>query len=221
MAKVNTVLGPVDSSALGRTRMHEHIIARLPGFELDPLPRFDKKEAAREAAEHLLALKGKGVSTVVDAAPITLGRYAEFLVMVAEMVAASGMNIIASTGFYTRRTALPDYFAAMDVDGLAAVMEHEITKGMPGTNAKAGIIKVATEVDKIRPSEERVLRAAARVSKSIGLPIITHTESGTLGAEQINIFESEGANLGRIVIGHMDCGSDIRSYLDIIRRGSL
>lgn len=220
MTRVNTVLGPVDSSALGRTRMHEHIIVRFPGSELDPLRAFDQEKAANEAVGHLKALKSKGVSTLVDAASITHGRCADFLEMVAEMVGASGMNIIAATGFFNRSFGLPDYFAAMDVDGLAAIMEHEIKTGIKGTNIRAGIIKVATGADKIRGSEERVLRAAARVSRSAGVPIITHTHRGTLGAEQLDILENEGANLGRVVIGHMDGSSDIRSHLDIVRRGA-
>jgi len=100
MSKVNTVLGPVDSSALGRTRMHEHLIIKYPGTDQDPLVEFDKEGTAKAVTEQLLALKAKGVSTVVDATPITLGRYVEFMATVAE---ASGMNIIAATGFYTRR----------------------------------------------------------------------------------------------------------------------
>jgi len=217
MSKVNTVLGPVDSSALGRTRMHEHIIIEYPGTDQDPLLEFDKEGTAQAATEQLLALKARGIATVVDATPITLGRNAEFLVSVAE---ASGMNIIASTGFYTRRRALPDYFAAMDAGELAAIMEHEISKGIRGTNAKAGIIKVATGVDRIVRSEERVLRAAAQVSRSTGVPIITHTDIGTLGIDQIDILESEGADLSHVVIGHSCCNGDITYYLDIIQRGA-
>jgi len=197
--------------------MHEHLIIKYPGTDQDPLVEFDEEETAKAVTEQLLALKAKGVSTVVDATPITLGRYVEFMATVAE---ASGMNIIAATGFYTRRQGLPDYFAAMDVDGLAAIMEHEISKGIRGTNARAGIIKVATGVDRVVRSEERVLRAAARVSRSTGVPIITHTDIGTLGIDQIDILESEGADISRVVIGHTCCSSDIKYYLDIIQRGA-
>jgi predicted metal-dependent phosphotriesterase family hydrolase len=60
MSKVNTVLGPVDSSALGRTRMHEHIIIEYPGTDQDPLLEFDKEGTAQAATEQLLALKARG-----------------------------------------------------------------------------------------------------------------------------------------------------------------
>jgi phosphotriesterase-related protein len=195
--------------------MHEHLAIKFPGMDMDPLAKFEREGPLKAAVQQLLQLKGKEVATVVDATPITLGRDADLLMRAAE---ATGMNVIAATGFYTRRMALPDYFAAMDVDGLAAIMEYEITKGIRGTTAKAGVIKVASGVDRIVKSEERVLRAAARVSRSTGSPIITHTDVGTLGPEQLDVLESEGADLSHVVIGHTCCNSDIKYYLDVVRR---
>lgn len=215
MSKVNTVLGPIDSSALGYTRMHEHLLWRWPGIELDPLVDFDEEDAVKKVKELLLSLKKRGVLTVVDATPINLFRPAEFLKRVAEV---SQMNIIISTGFSDRQF-LPFYFAQMNVDHLASIMELEITKGIRGTDIKAGIIKVGTG-GAIAEPEIKILCAAARVSKSTGVPIITHTERGTLGIEQLEILKSEGADLSRVVIGHTCSNSDIGYYLKIIERGA-
>jgi phosphotriesterase-related protein len=216
MTKVNTVSGPVDSSELGYTRMHEHLLWRWPGIELDPLVDFDEEIAIKKVTRMLLALKERGVSTLVDATPINLSRSAEFLIKVAD---ASGMNIIAATGF-SDRPFLPFYFARMEVDHLASIMESEITKGIGKTQAKAGIIKVGTASGAIAEPEIKILRAAARVNKSTGVPIITHTDRGTLGIEQLDIFKSEGADLSRIVIGHTCSSSNIEYYLNIIERGA-
>jgi len=216
MSKVNTVLGPIDSSALGRTRMHEHLLFGWPGVDLDPLLDFDKKNVVKTVTEMLLTMKKRGVSTLVDATAITMSRYADLMMTAAE---GSGMNVIAATGF-PDNMYLPFHFAQMDVDGLAAIMEYEITKGIQNTSAKAGVIKVCTGGGAFAESEEKILRAAARVSKGTGVPIITHTDLGTLGIEQIDIFESEGADLSRIVIGHTCCSSDIKYYLGIIERGA-
>jgi phosphotriesterase-related protein len=216
MSKVNTVLGPVDSSALGYTRLHEHLLWMWPGIESDPLVDFDEESTAKAVTEILLAMKNRGVSTVVDATPINLSRRADFLVRMAE---SSGMNIIASTGF-SDIPFLPFYYAQMDVDHLAAIMDYEVTKGIRGTNAKAGIIKVGTARGTVAESEEKILRAAARVSRSANVPIITHTVDGTLGIDQIDILESEGADLSRVVIGHTCGSSDIAYYLGIIERGA-
>ena len=216
MSKVNTVLGPVDSSALGYTRIHEHLLWIWPGIEADPLVELDENDIARSVTAILLAMKERGVSTVVDATPMNLGRRADFLLRMAE---ASGMNIIAATGF-SDIPFLPFYYAQMDVDHLAAIMDYEITKGIRGTGAKAGVIKVGTSRGAVAEPEEKILRAAARVSRSNNVPILTHTMDGTLGVEQIDIMESEGVDLSRVVIGHTCGSSDIRYYLDIIERGA-
>jgi phosphotriesterase-related protein len=216
MSKVNTVLGPIDSSALGRTRMHEHLLIGWLGVELDPLINFNREEAIKMVTDMLLTMKKRGTTTVVDATPINLSRHVDFMMMAAE---ASGMNVIAATGL-TDRAFLPFHFAQMDIDGLAAMMETEITKGAQNTSAKAGVIKVGTGEGNVIESEERLLRAAARVSRSTGVPIITHTHLGTLGIEQIDIFKSEGADLSRVVIGHTCCSSDIKYYLGIMERGA-
>jgi phosphotriesterase-related protein len=216
MSKVNTVLGPVDSTALGYTRMHEHLLWKWPGIEIDPITNFNEEDAVKTATEMLLDLKKRGISTLIDATPINLSRNAGFLVKVAE---ASGMNIIASTGF-SDRPFLPFYFTQMNVEHLASIMEYEITNSIRGTDAKAGIIKVGTAGGTIAESEVKILRAAARVSKSTGVPIITHTDRGTLGIEQLDILRSEGADLSRVVIGHTCSNSNISYYLDIIERGA-
>ncbi|HLX04426.1 MAG TPA: hypothetical protein VKR28_02775, partial [Candidatus Binatus sp.] len=75
----------------------------------------------------------------------------------------------------------------------------------------AGIIKCATGKGQVTKYEEMCLRAAARAHKATGAPITTHTEDGTMGREQLEIFASEGADLGHVIIGH-SCGSSDLSY---------
>jgi phosphotriesterase-related protein len=216
MSKVNTMLGPVDSSALGYTRMHEHLFFGWPGVELDPFIKFDEENIVKKGIETALAMKKRGITTLVDATPINLERHVEFLVRIAEK---SGMNIIASTGF-SDVPFLPFHFAHMGVDQLAAIMEHEITKGIRGTNVKAGIIKLGTGRGTVAEPEVKIFQAAARVSKNTNAPIITHTTDGTLGLEQIDILEEAGADLSRVVIGHTCGSSNISYYLNIIERGA-
>ena len=95
----------------------------------------------------------------------------------------------------------------------------EITEGIETTGIKAGVIKVATGYGCISTYEEGALRAAARASKETGVPIITHTEGGTMGPEQADLLISEGADPKRIVIGHA-CGSaDLNYHAVILKKG--
>ena len=64
-----------------------------------------------------------------------------------------------------------------------------------------------------------MLRAAARASKETGLPIITHTEDGTMGPEQAALLIGEGVDPKRLMIGHM-CGNPSLQYqLEVLNQG--
>jgi phosphotriesterase-related protein len=73
----------------------------------------------------------------------------------------------------------------------------------------------------VTPVIEKALRAAARAHRATGVPITTHTdaakETGTL---QQDIFESEGVDLNRVIIGHSGDSTDIAYLTHLISRGS-
>jgi phosphotriesterase-related protein len=96
---------------------------------------------------------------------------------------------------------------------------QEITAGIHGSGIRAGIIKVATSKGHILPYEEIVLKAAARAQKETGAPVITHTQEGTMGPEQASLLLSEGADPGKIIIGHMCGNSDIQYQLAVLDQG--
>jgi phosphotriesterase-related protein len=103
-------------------------------------------------------------------------------------------------------------------DDLAGNFIHEIERGIGDTGIRAGLIKVATDAGELSSYEERALRAAARAHRATGAGIITHTQDGTLGREQVAVFAEEGADLRRIVIGHNDTG-DLAYLLDLLDTG--
>ncbi len=62
-------------------------------------------------------------------------------------------------------------------------------------------------------------RAILEEAKKTGVPIITHTESGTMGPEQVDIMISEGASPKGMMIGH-SCGSaNIKYHISIMEKG--
>ena len=56
------------------------------------------------------------------------------------------------------------------------MMVTELTKGIDGTDIKAGVIKLASSYQQITPMEETLFKAAARAQKETGCVIITHTQ---------------------------------------------
>ena len=217
MKTINTVTGTVSADKLGTTLMHEHLLIGWAGWELDcNAPRFERKTALKTAVERLKELKDLGLGTFVDPCPNDIGRD---IVFMADVAAASGVNVVAATGLYKEDLGNTAYFRQRTVDEIADVYVTEITEGVGETGIKAGIIKCATGKDHITEYENSCLRAAARASKRTGVPITTHTEEGTMGREQLDIFAEEGVDLAHVIIGHSCGASDLRYHTDMLDRG--
>ena len=157
---VNTVLGPINASDMGKTLMHEHLIFGYYGWQHDPLHPFSRDAALEKLVQNMAELKKSGIDTLVDVTPPFMGRDLHFM---REVSRRSGVNVIACTGFYTRQAGgLPNYFASWTPDEIAELMLLELTKGMDGTDIKAGAIKVATEEGGLSDLERKVLIAAGK-----------------------------------------------------------
>jgi phosphotriesterase-related protein len=211
--KINTVLGPLSADDLGVTLMHEHIVFSFPGWEGDqtvaPLNHKQIVDAAVAVMEELKAFK---VKTFVDATTNDCGRNVQILRDVSEK---SGVNIICSTGYYLEQDGSPQYWKfrkAMGYDitnELYELFMKEITEGIQGTGIKAGVIKIAASQGVMTDYEQCLHISAAKAQKDTGVPIITHTQGGTLGPEQAEFLANAGADPKRVAIGHMSDNIDI------------
>jgi phosphotriesterase-related protein len=125
-------------------------------------------------------------------------------------------------GWY--RTAYYPTEAMIDrrsTDALAEELVGEAMVGVGDTGIRAGILgEIGTDKPWITPAEERVHRAVARASRRTGLAITTHAVMSKVGAAQLTIFEEEGADPGRVVIGHADSYPVLDHYLSLIARGA-
>jgi phosphotriesterase-related protein len=222
---VETVRGPV--ADLGATLMHEHVFGLSPEilWNWPDIPEgWDLRRRAREAAAKLDELKAAGVDTIVDLTVIGLGRYVP---AVQEVAARTGINIVVATGLYTY-DALPPYFANRGPgslfggpDRLAEFFVRDITEGIGHTGVKAAVLKCATDRQGVTPGVERVLRAVAQAHRETGVPISTHTHSGSeRGRDQQRIFAEMGVDLSRVVIGHAGDSTDLGYLESLADQGS-
>jgi phosphotriesterase-related protein len=211
---VQTVLGEVEPEELGVTAMHEHLYIDLGRRPATPERRAQELRFANQAAAEF---KAAGGGTIVDLSCRGMGQDVGFL---QEVSRATGVRVVSGTGFYYGQF-LPDYLNDLSVDDVAELFVRELHIGINGSDAKAGIIgEIGTSIGHITPLEEKVFRAAARAQIFTGVAISTHTGYGTMGLEQLDILESEGADLGRVVVGHCDINPDIEYHLAIARRGA-
>lgn len=79
----------------------------------------------------------------------------------------SGVHIVCGTGFYVER-CVPDSVKAMSGRDMVDFMTKEITVGIEGTTAKAGIIGEIGCSWPLTDMERRQLRAAAICQKETG-----------------------------------------------------
>jgi phosphotriesterase-related protein len=107
------------------------------------------------------------------------------------------------------------------VDDIAGELVREFTDGVGDSGVRPGIIgEIGTDKPWVSPAEERVHRAVARASRRTGLAITTHGPLSAVGLAQLRIFEEEGADPARVVIGHADSYPVLEHYLAIIGRGA-
>src|ERR1700754_3793740 len=220
MPQVNTVRGPLETGRLGVTLMHEHVFVLSPEIMQNyPESWGDEEKRVSDAIARLNELKARGVDSIVDLTVIGLGRY---IPRIARIAAATDINIVVATGLYTYND-VPLYFSLRGpgtlLDGPEIMTEmfvRDITVGIADTGIKAGILKCATDEPGVTPGVERVLRAVAQAHRETGVPITTHTHARTeRGLEQQHIFEEEGVDLTRVVIGHCGDTTDV-DYLEKI-----
>lgn len=223
MSIVRTVLGDIPAAEAGVTLTHEHLLYAYPGAELDHRTAFDFDEIVGRVARDLR--KGKdqnGIATVIEMTPAEVYRHPPLMAAAAE---ASGVNVVAVTGFFPQSMGLPYYWRRQTVEELAEFFVTDLTVGMMWsgrqTGIKAGALKIATGGEgvatapspagpdglRITPIEQRVVRAVGRAQREVGCLINTHTDPNDYGVtnpgmEQLDLLEDEGADLSKVIIGH-------------------
>lgn len=224
MATVESIHGPLDTEQLGFTMMHEHVFVISPHM-YDVWPHLlDRDAIVARAIEALKEAKAAGVDTMVDLTTPNMGRDIELMRRVAS---EADMNIVLATGVHPLLPIHVYFLAcvgprseALMADDMEELFVRDIEVGVQGTDVKAGIIKLGTEPE-MDPVNEACLRAGARAHRRTGVPISTHTIARLkVGLVQQDVFESEGVDLTRVVIGHSGDSSDTSYLSALIDRGS-
>jgi phosphotriesterase-related protein len=241
--QVQTVSGPISPNELGISLVHEHLLIDLqclfapprdpqrkhlvdkfvtrdlrdelvsdPYQSKDNLVLSDAKLAAREL-EYFSLLGGR---TVIDLTSRNIGPFPKQL---REIANDTGLNIIASTGFYVEK-AHPKWIEEAAVEKIEEFMLKEIVEGIDNTDVRAGIIGELGSSVPLHPNELKVMSAAARVQKSTGLAINIHLSIfGREGHNVLTFLESEGASLDRVVLSHVDESRDLDYVRSLAERG--
>lgn len=197
--KIQSILGPIDTSELGQTLIHEHVTCADWSMRMNFGDRFFDRDTIVEMAKKAFApIQALGVKTIVDGTAVNLGRD---LPLIRDVAQATGMNIIASAGFYFQEES---WLQERD--------EEEIFDLVHEDAAQCGIMKCAVERAGVTPLMGKLLRVAGRVAQSRSIPVFCHTASPA--GMGLAAFEVLGKYIpaSRIILGHTGDTND-RDYL--------
>lgn len=211
--KVNTVLGPVDVDELGVTLTHEHL--HNDQFEVYTSNRDARLYDTDMLVEEVQRYADAGGRTMFEVTPRDLGRNPAGI---AEVARRTGLNILMSTGRYREEFYEADLWKRSTRD-IATEFIADIEEGVDGIRA-AVIGEIGTNGYHVSPVEERIHRASARAHNATGAPITTHSACSEVGLAQLDIFEEEGVDLRRVVVGHCDTWPFIEYHEAIAARGA-
>lgn len=226
MRKVLTILGPIAPEELGVCDYHDHLIT-IGGGEV----RADRDlllDRVDYAVQDLAEYRRNGGNAMVEMNPIACGRAIGPLLEIARQVP---VHILVATGFQRGHYYEPDHWVhRYTMEQLADLVIKDITEGVDlhnyegpiveRTEARAGVIKWATQYNHMTPIEEKMGRAVAMAHRTTGAPISTHTELGTFGHEQLDLLEREGVSPHRVVLGHIDRNPDFGYHKELAVRGA-
>ena len=226
--KIRTVLGDIDPELTGNANMHDHLI-RDDGTVEVIMDKDFLMDDADVATTELIDFAKFGGKTFLDAQPLGCGRNINKYLQIAQDV--PDVQIIATTGFHKGGFYLKSHWVNhYSINEMVDLLLGEIYEGIEinmyngpfitRSAAKAGAIKAGTSYQVVQPLEEKMCRTSARAQKETGMLLFTHTQRGTMGHEQLDIFESEGIDLSRVMIGHIDRNPDPNYLISIAKRGA-
>lgn len=226
--KAQTVLGSVEPDLLGVTSSHEHVLAEMSAYFVEPdgalarsiarqklsldnaswarahrfgildNTRLDDKELA---AQEVLHFKRAGGTTIVDISPKGMFRDPEGLAYVAR---ATGVNIVMGSSYYVGASH-PEDMDEKTEEEIADEIVNEIAQGVNDTRIKPGVIGEIGCSTPPSKNEVKVLHGSSIAQRRTGAPMAVHPSfSDELVLDIVEILRNAGASLKHTMVCHMD-----------------
>jgi len=219
---VITVLGPRSPRPGGVVDAHAHLWISPPdGVRAPDAPVLNDEPAI---VAELTELRAEGGSGAIDCQPPGAGRDPEKLAAISR---ATGLEIVASTGFHLERYYPPDAWTwTASPEELADRFAAELTLGMESPDGRrtahpAGVIKTAHPGALTDPRYVRLFAAACEASRRTGAAILVHTEQGRGVEGLVEFFLREGISPTRVVLCHVDKRPDPALHRELAAAGFL
>ncbi len=245
MSTVMTVRGPIDTHDMGICLSHEHIlndvrswwhrtesvgvdpeafaakpvtVADVWDLKYDPFGNLDNCRLEDEdlAVAEVRRFAALGGATIIEATGLGVGRQLAGLARVSQ---ATGVHIVAGTGFYLH-SAHPPVVETSSAQALAEILIEDLTDGDDGV--RPGIIGEIGVSERFTDRERKSLTAACIAQRETGLPMQVHLPAWfRLGGQVLDHIEGQGVPASRVVLCHMNpSGADQDYQRSLADRGA-
>jgi 5-phospho-D-xylono-1,4-lactonase len=206
---VETVLGPRDGEQLGVVDAHAHLW--ISGAAADRPALEDEQLALAELRDAGAA----GSAAVIDCQPGRCGRDGRVL---RRLMEASGVAVVASTGFHLRGWYRPGAGPWEDPSGARERFAAELRDGLEEEpRARAGVVKCAwTGEDE---GETELMAAALEAARAADVGLVVHTERGAHVERLCEVVLGAGVVPSRVQLSHVDKRPDLELHLELARAG--
>ncbi len=218
MPTVETVRGAVPADRLSVTLVHEHVLVDFVGADTVSPDRYSRDAAFEKALPHLKRVYALGCRTLVECTPAYLGRDPLLLKRLSE---ATGLAILTNTGYYgaANDKFVPPHAWKESADQLADRWVAEARHGIDGTTIKPAFMKIGVDAGPLSEIDAKLVIAAARAHRRIGLPIWSHTGDGAAARAQIALLKQERLPLHAFVWVHAQNEPDADAHVRAARDG--
>lgn len=207
--------GPVESQDAFVWDAHVHLWGQPYHAKEDP-DLILRDEAA--ACEETCRFRDAGGSVLVEFSPYDFGPDWSVLQRISQN---TGVHILGGIGFY-RSEGLESVLSRYSDSEWVEKMVDEWAHGEAKTGAKPSFLKWSTSLDRITPAEHRSAAIVAEVARRTGLPVVTHTQRGTMVTEQLKLLRELGVDLSRLLISHIDMRTELsaESFQEVLDVGA-
>jgi phosphotriesterase-related protein len=216
MADLYTTRGALGLDDLGTILPHEHIFVNLNAIESDAHEHANPEDVVAVMAPYVESAMEAGVTALVECTPVGVGRRPDVDQAVSD---ATGLPVVLPTGIY-REPWVPEWAHEASEAELTEWMVSELTEPLEGCETPAAWIKLSASDDGLTQVETKILRAAGAAAAETGAVVGSHTVSGEVVREQLDVLETVGHAPERFVWIHTQAEEDVDAHLEAARRGA-
>ncbi len=217
--RIMTVKGEMNSSKMGFTLSHEHILVDFAGADQYAPARWDDEEVIRVVTPYMEEIQNLGCSTFVDCTPEFIGRDPSLLWKLSEK---TGMNILTNTGIYgaADNKYVPDYAYRESAQQLSDRWVKEFEEGIGDTGIRPGFIKTGVTPGHLSELHKKLVKAAAITHQKTGLTIASHTGPSVPAFEELEILKENGVHPSAFIWVHAQNEADEVQHIRAAEMGA-